>query len=240
MNTAVILCAGFGTRLKGYTENLPKPMLTAGNKPILEYTIRHLAGLNIRNVIINLHYLPARITSYFRDGGEWGVKIRYSYEKRILGTAGAVKKVESVLSKEKYFLVLHGDVIYSGNYLDLLAFHRGKRDAVGSIVVHRRKGSNSALEMDGNGRITKFVERPKKRNPGKKEMWVNSGLYCFSREVLNHIPEEGFSDFPQDIFPLLVKEGRLYGYPIEGYRCAVDSPGRYALLREDAEKGLLK
>ncbi len=240
MNTAMILCAGFGARMKDYTRDIPKPMLPVSGKPMLEYSIRHLSGLGIKNIVINLHYLPDKITSYFEDGKKWGVKITYSHEDTPLGTAGAVKKAGDILSVTGNFLVLHGDVVCFEDYLEMLKFHESRPDAVGTIVLHQRDRSNSVVEMDGENRITRFIERPEKEVKDKKQNWVNSSLYCFSKEIFKYINSGGFCDFPGDVFPGMVKKGVLYGYPLTAYRCSVDSPQRYSSVQADSGKGLLK
>ncbi|MBF0441913.1 MAG: nucleotidyltransferase family protein [Oligoflexales bacterium] len=235
MNTAMILCAGFGTRMKGFTENCPKPMLVLNGKPLLEYTITHLKKLGISNIIINLHYLHEMITSYFEDGHRWGVTIRYSYEDTPLGTAGAVKKVQRMLESENDFLVLYGDVVTNYNFRRLIDFHKRQTSSTGTILLHERVKSNSIVEIDDNFLVTRFWERPLNDPAEKRQNWVNSGLYCFNKKIFKYLKEENiYCDFPKEIFSLLVGEKSLFGLPIgSAYRCAVDSPERFARLTED-------
>ncbi len=236
MNAAMILCAGIGSRLGDYTKDIPKPMLPVSGKPLLEYTIGHLSKLKINEIVINLYYLAEKITSYFQDGSRWNVRIKYSYEEGPLGTAGAVWKAGNILKRFEDFFVLYGDVICNQNYIDLLEFHKSKSDAIASIILHERARSNSVVEMDSENKIMKFIERPKQEIRNKKQNWVNSGLYCFNRSILDYIPANQFCDFPKDIFPSLLAEGSMYGFPIEGYRCAVDSSERYKSLQKDFKK----
>jgi mannose-1-phosphate guanylyltransferase len=234
MKTAMILCAGFGTRLKGYTLQTPKPMLPIQGKPVLEHTIQHLAGLDIKNIIINLHYLADQITSYFGDGKKWGVTITYSYENRPLGTAGAIKNVEHLLRNTPDFFVLYGDVICNENYSRLYDFHIQTK-GLGTIIVHKRRKSNSIVEINSKKRVIRFLERPK-QNSRKGYHWVNSGLYILKNEILDIIPAASYCDFPGDIFPLLVNQNQLYAYFLTGYRCAIDSPARYKQVQADFDK----
>ena len=227
----MILCAGLGTRLQELTKDTPKPMLPINGKPILEYTIEHLSGLGIKRLIVNLHYLPEKITSYFGNGNKWGVSIDYSYEKEPLGTAGALKKVSSMIKDD--VLLLYGDVICNEDYNALFDFHKSRPGSVASIVLHERKLSNSVVEMDKDQLITRFIERPEKEVADKKQDWVNSGLYCFSKKILEFIPEKVYCDFPKDIFPALVEKKLIYGYPLKGYRKAIDSIERYKEIQED-------
>ena len=90
---AIVLAAGKGERLKEVTSTIPKPMIKIMDKPILEHNINWLNRYGIKNIYINLHHLPNVIKDYFKDGKRWGVRITYSYEPELLGTAGAVRKI---------------------------------------------------------------------------------------------------------------------------------------------------
>lgn len=229
---ALLLCAGFGTRLKSLTETVPKPMLPIYDKPMLEYTIRHLAMHGINEFVVNLHFMPEVIKEYFKDGSEFGVSIEYSYESEPLGTAGALIKAYDYFSKERNFLVVYGDIVTNLNYSDLIGRHISN-NCVGTIVLHKRKKSNSIVEMNDAGLITNFLERPAEPVSGSHESWVNSGVYCFNEKVFSFLPDKGVCDFPRDIFKKIIDENGLYGVPLEGYRIAVDSPKRYETLLED-------
>lgn len=242
MTSAMILCAGFGTRLGDLTKDTPKPMLELEGKPILEHTILHLKKLGIENIVINLHYLADKITSYFNDGKKFGINITYSYEEKPLGTAGALKKVEKHFKNDDNFLLLYGDIISNQNYSDLLDFHISKNDAIATIILHERAKSNSIVEMDNDNKIVKFIERPTNATlfEQKTQNWVNSGLYCFNKKIFDFIPANTFCDFPSDIFSKLVEDGNLYGYPLTGYRCAIDSEDRYNCAQKDYSNNCLK
>ncbi len=239
MKAAIILCAGFGNRLKEFTIDLPKPMLPILGKPILEYTIEHLSRLGINYIIINLHYLAEKITAYFKNGKKWNVNIEYSFEDYPLGTAGAVKKVEEKLYKFKNFFVLYGDIICNENYNDLLKFHLSIKNSIATIILHKRNKSNSIVKIDDHNKIIRFIERPKNNENNDDNFWVNSGLYCFSNKILNLIPKKKVCDFPKDIFPLLIKKGKIYGYPLKTYRCAIDSPERYKSVQNDFKENII-
>ncbi len=240
MNTAMVLCAGFGTRLLDLTKEKPKAMLPINGRPLLEYTISNLAGAGVDRLIINLHYLAEQITRYFGDGSDFGVTISYSYEEEPLGTSGALKKAQSLLESEDQFLVIYGDILTNQDYRKLISAHN-ETEAIGTITLHRRSSSNSIVEMDESRRIINFIERPneKKAEEYISPFWVNSGLYCFQSSVFDFIGREGFSDFPKDIFPEIIRQGKLYGYPLEGYRCAIDSPERYKKVCDDVKKGIV-
>jgi NDP-sugar pyrophosphorylase family protein len=90
---SIILSAGLGSRAKPLTNAVPKVMLKIGGKPLLEHQIILCRKYGIKKIAVNLHYKPKIITDYFQNGNKWGVKITYSYEKKLLGTAGALKKL---------------------------------------------------------------------------------------------------------------------------------------------------
>lgn len=90
---AIILAAGKGERLKEITSRIPKPMIEVNGKPILQHNIELCKKYGIKDIYINLHHLPEKITDYFGNGKKFGVQIKYSYEKELLGTSGAVRKI---------------------------------------------------------------------------------------------------------------------------------------------------
>ena len=104
---ALILAAGKGERLGDITKNIPKPMIEVSGKPILEHNIGICKQAGIKDLFINLHYLPDRITEYFQDGKKYGVNLTYLYESEILGTAGALFPIINKLSDP--FMVIYGD-----------------------------------------------------------------------------------------------------------------------------------
>jgi NDP-sugar pyrophosphorylase family protein len=136
---AVVLAAGKGERLKGVVDTAPKPMVKVDGKPILEHNIAWLKSFGITDICINIHYLPDVVTNYFGDGSKWGVKIIYSYEPKLLGTAGAVRKIVSEIWKDSVsgaFVVAYGDNLLSDFDLRrIIDFHFENK---GLSVLQRR------------------------------------------------------------------------------------------------------
>lgn len=234
---AIILCAGYGTRLGNLTDGTPKPMLPIAEKPMLEYTIANLSKYGFKEIGINLHFKPEVIQDYFKDGSAWGVKLTYSYEPKLLGTAGGIKNMESFLRQDDFFLVHYGDVLTDQNYSSMLTFHKTK-NAVATLLLHKRANSNSVVIMEGTGLITEFRERPKREEcPLLKDIWVNSGVCMCSPRLFDFISSGTPSDLPRDVFSKLVETREFFGYPLSGYRCAVDSPERYKEAQEAITSG---
>lgn len=234
----MILAAGEGTRLRPLTERMPKPMVPIAGRPILEHNIRLLAKHGIRELVINLHHCPAVVTDYFGDGHAWGVSITYSYEPVLLGTAGAVKKVEALF--DSTFLVVYGDNLTTCDIGQLCAFHR-ERGGVGTVVLfHRDDPTTSGIVgLDQDDCITRFLEKPEPHQVFSH--WVNAGLLVLEPEVLSHIPADAPSDFGRDVLPALIAAGRrLYGYRTREGLWWIDTFEDYRHLQELAEKGGLK
>ncbi len=129
---AFILAAGEGTRLRPLTYTIPKPMFPVCNKPVMEYTLDLLKKHRIGELIINLHYRGDLIRDYFHDSSRWGIKIKYSPEKKILGTAGGVKKVIDYFNDT--FIVMSGDGLTGINLSQAVEFHKGKK-SVATMVL---------------------------------------------------------------------------------------------------------
>jgi NDP-sugar pyrophosphorylase family protein len=229
---AVVLCAGEGRRLGALTRELPKPLLPLCGEPLLAHTLRHLAAHGQRDVGINLHYRAEQIRAFAGDGSAFGVRIHYAFERELQGTAGALRGFADWLGGDDA-LVLYGDLLLDQDLGALIDAQRKQR-ADATLLLHRRRGSNSFVELDAAGRVRAFVERPDpaaRRTLG--EAWVNSGVQVLSAGLLAELPP-GPSDLPSDVYAPRCAELRLFGVPLDGYRCAIDSPERYA----EAERAL--
>lgn len=234
---AVVLCAGYGTRLGDLTREMPKPMLMLGGQPLLAWLLGNLRAQGFREIAINLHFKPSIIRDWFGDGERWGLKLTYSHEEQLLGTAGALRNLRSFLDDQEEFLVQYGDVLTDQNISELVEQHRSRR-GLATLLLHQRARSNSIVSMTSAGQISGFLERPNdEARRGVESPWVNSGLCVCSHEILDAIPAGRPSDLPRDVFIHQVKSGRLYGVPLSGFRCAIDSPQRLEEARTAITQG---
>ena len=109
---AMILAAGRGERMRPLTNTTPKPLLRAGNKTLIEYSIENLLQAGFNEIVINIAHLGWQIQEYCGNGGRWGVSICYSDEgETALETAGGIAKALPLLG-EQPFLVVNADIIY--------------------------------------------------------------------------------------------------------------------------------
>ena len=182
---AVILAGGEGTRLRPLTCNVPKPMVPILNRPFLEHMLSHLSGHGVEHAILTMWYLPDVIRSHFGHGEGLGLRLSYTLEEQPLGTAGAVKNVESELDGP--FLVLNGDIFTD---LDLGAMARFHRDSGAMVTIALTQVEDPSafgvVDMDDRGRVSRFVEKPP---PGEAPSnWINAGTYLIEPEALAHAP----------------------------------------------------
>lgn len=236
---AMILAAGLGTRLGVATRDLPKAMLDVNGHPLLEYIVASLRQHGFDEIVVNLHHHGDTIRDFFGDGSRWGVRIVYSEEPELLGTAGAVKNVESFFGDDD-FLVHYGDVVSDQDLTAMMQYHQ-THDGLGTLLVHQRHGSNSVLTLDDQHRITSFLERPADTADSTATgTWVHSGVSILRKPVLSLIPANAKCDLPRDVYaPAIALGERFFGWPLRGYRCAVDSPERLEDLRTAARDGRL-
>jgi NDP-sugar pyrophosphorylase family protein len=207
---AMILAAGEGTRLRPLTLTCPKPMLPVGERPLLEYNITRLRNYGIRDIAINLHYLPEVVTNYFGDGRRWGVALHYSFEETLLGSAGAIKKLASFFDEP--FVVMYGDLFTFIDLAQLIAHHQRLAAQV-TIAVQAVDNpvGKGIVELDRHGWITRFAEKPKVDQIFSN--LANAGVYVLEPEVVQWIPAQAVSDFGHDIFPWLIENRkRVAGY----------------------------
>ena len=235
---AFILAAGLGTRLRSLGLELPKVMVPVGGKPLLEHHLELFRRQGIRELIVNLHYLPEKITSYFGDGSGYGVKITYSRESELLGTAGAVKKMERELLDET-FLVFYGDNLVRVEFAPLVEFHRARQALVTvALFGSPEPWTGGVVETDSNGRVLRFVEKPDPKQVSTN--LISAGIFVIEPSVLEMIPAGQFYDFGKDVFPKLLAEGRpLYATKPEAYIQDVGTPERLAKAQHDFEQGVL-
>jgi NDP-sugar pyrophosphorylase family protein len=224
---AIILAAGKGERLKGVVDTIPKPMVRIAGKPILQHTIEWLKRNDAQEIYINLHHLPQVITDYFGNGAAFGVKIGYSLESELLGTAGAVRRIADEFwqpGKDETFLVIYGDNLVNYGLERIVSFHR-THDAMATIALYRKDdvGQSGIAVLDNDGRVLNFIEKP---GPGEElSNLVNTGIYILETRILKYIPSQRPLDFGRDVFPGMISCGEaLYGIEVQGELTAVDTP----------------
>jgi len=231
---AFILAAGLGTRLRALGLDAPKVMVPIGGKPLLQHHFELLGRQGITEFIVNLHYLPEKITDFFGDGRDFGVHITYSHEPELLGTAGAAKKMETEL-RDGPFLLFYGDNLVRLDLPVLMDFHR-ERQALATIALWEspEPWTGGVVETDADGRVRRFVEKPDRKEISTN--LINAGIYLLEPAVLDAIPAGQFYDFGRDLFPRLLAAGqRLFAMKPNAYVQDIGTPERLAKAQRDYE-----
>ncbi len=205
---AVVLAGGLGTRLKPFTEKLPKVMVPVNGKPFLFHLLRMLKDRGIDNVVLCTGYLGGMVRDFFGDGAMLSMRIQYSEEKeKLLGTGGALKQAQSLL--QRYFMVMNGDTYLPLNYRDVeRAFIRSDKQAL--MVVYDNNedtGVKSNVTLDG-----KLVSRYDKQGGDPHLRYVEAGVLVLSREVLELIPEGQAISLERSIYPILIARKQMAAY----------------------------
>jgi len=196
---AAILAGGFGKRLRPYTEEVPKPLVPVAGRPILEWQIEWLKKYGIEEIVLLVGYRKEKIIEHIGSGGRLGVRVTYVVEDEPLGTGGAFKNAEHILSNNEVFLALNGDIITNLNPMKLVeTVKRGYAAAIAAIPLPSPYG---ILEIEG-GVIKRFHEKPR-----LQDYWINAGVYAMTPRVFDYLPEKG--DIEKHGFPEMASEGLL-------------------------------
>lgn len=189
-------------------------MVPLAGRPILEHVIRRLAAHGVDELVMNLYHRPEAIRSYFGDGSAFGVRIHYSLEQTLLGTAGALRPWIDFFDAP--FFLVYGDNLSTCDFSALGASHRS-HDAFVTVALHWREDleQSGVAELDDDGRITRFLEKPASGQTNSH--WVNAGILVLEPRSLQGIPQGRYSDFGRELLPEWIARGhRVYGYQMTG------------------------
>lgn len=217
----VILCGGLGTRLREVVSDRPKPMAPIADRPFLEILITQFSRAGFRRFILCTGHLSESVRSHFADR-RLGLDLTISEETVPLGTAGAIKNAERLISSSP-FLVANGDSYCDVDLDAFCRFHRLHR-ALLSMVLARSKNTRDygRIEVDRTNRIITFSEK----SPGQRPGLVNAGIYLFEKSILQQIPADRKTSLEHEIFPELVSE-RCFGYVGLSPVLDIGTPERY-------------
>ena len=232
---AVLMAGGEGSRLRPLTILRPKPMVPIVDKPVMEHVLDLLKRHGITEVVVTVQYLASVIQDYFGDGANLGMKIHYSVEEVPLGTAGSVKKAESLL--DDTFIVISGDALTDFDLGAIIDFHKS-REATATITLYHVPNplEYGVVIIDGDGKIRQFLEKPSWGEVFSDT--VNTGIYVLDPRIFEYIEKDKPVDFSQDVFPQLLRRGdRLFGYVSPGYWCDVGNIGEYIRANADVLLG---
>ena len=187
INKAMILAAGFGTRLKPLTDNLPKALVPFKKGTMISYQIEKLKRSGVKEIVINVHHFSELMIKYFQEN-DFGVKIDIIAEEEILGTGGGILNAKEFLRTEEYFLVVNVDV-YTNLDFELLINDYKTHKPFAMLAVQKRLTSRY-LEFDDsfmlNGRVKSDIMKDK--------YFAFNGIHIISNEIFSLKEEVGYKD----------------------------------------------
>ena len=227
-NTVVIMAGGKGLRLRPLTEETPKPLLIVGGKPILQHIIENLRDEGFLDVVLAINYLGEQIESFFQDGSDFGVNIRYVREGQALGTAGALSLLPEPVRSP--LVVMNGDLVLAASVGKMVDYHVQKQATitVGAKVVETPIPfgvlSTQGLVIEG------IQEKPTHRD------LVNAGIYVLSPEALAPLTADQVVDMP-DLILEHVAGKKVVAFPIHEMWADLGQPVDFIRANELLDKG---
>jgi NDP-sugar pyrophosphorylase family protein len=241
---ALILAGGLGTRLRSAFAAGPKSLAPVAGRPFLDYLLKWLRAEGVEEVVLCVGYKKSHIERHVGSGRKWGLRVRYSRERRLLGTGGAVKK-GGRMTRDGAMFVVNGDTFLDVDLKKLRAFHKDRK-ALATLAVARVEddGRFGAIRLDRKGRLTAFLEKSGKDANGApsevQKLEINGGVYLFEKKLLNRIPTQKQVSLEKDVFPDLISKHKVFGFVTDGYfldigvpddfrRAQVDLPERFGV-----------
>lgn len=237
---AMILAAGFGTRLRPLTNTVPKALVPVAGRPLIEYGLLLLKAHGITEVIINLHHLGEKIRAALGDGSIYGLHITYLPEDPILETGGGIKNAQTLLDGET-FVVLNSDTIVDLDLGALRAFHLQNR-ATATLVLRPdpEAARYGILETDASGRIRRFLDQPATvSDPLSPYMFT--GVQMLEPRVFNFMPEVKPFSTTRETYPRMLHASEpLYGFIHPGVWMVVDDAAGMARATQAIVSGQVR
>ena len=225
---AVVMAGGFGTRLRPLTEDIPKPMLPIGDKPLLERLVGQLRSAGIRRVNVTTHYLRGQIETHFGDGSAFGIEMHYVNEEKPLGTAGGVGLMDAPNTP---LLVMNGDLLTDVNFVEMYNYHR-QQQALLTVAVRRYEFTvpYGVVESE-DSLVTGLVEKP------SLGFFVNAGIYLLEPGAFAMIPENEHFHMTDLITKLIEQGARVASFPIHEYWLDIGQHADYQKAQDDLKSG---
>ena len=234
---AVVLLGGAGTRLRPLTRTTPKQLLPIVEVPMIERVLAHLAAHGVSEAVLSLGYLHDSFVRLMPEGRMAGVSLAWAVEPEPLDTAGAVAFAARTAGiDDSPFLVVNGDVLTDLDIGAMIAFHTDRSgEATISLAEVADPSAFGLVDVDGAGRVTRFIEKPAFRLPGAGR--VNAGTYVLEPAVLDRIPSGGRMSIEREVFPGMVDKKLLFGFFSSEYWTDTGTPGQYLQAQLDLLSG---
>jgi NDP-sugar pyrophosphorylase family protein len=238
---AMILSAGYGTRLWPLTEDRTKPAIPILGKPLVGYVAEYLAQFGWDEIVVNLHHRPDSVRRALGDGSKFGVKLHYVEEPKILGTSGALDNARSLLDGET-FVVVNGKIITDIDLSAALETHR-RNDAIATLVLMPNPTcENFSIVKTMAGLLTGFGGMPVLEEFVEQDPpLMFTGIQILEPRIFDYIPPGIFSHSTTDVYPQAIAKGeRIAAHVASGRWFELSTIQRYLdiSLRLLTEAGL--
>jgi NDP-sugar pyrophosphorylase family protein len=195
---ALVLAAGQGTRLDPLTRLAAKAAVPLGRRTLIEHVLEWVKDQGVVDVVMNLHHLPATITSIVGDGAHLGVSIRYSWEQPLLGSAGGPRRAVPLLDSDE-FLIVNGDTLCTFDVAPMVDAHaRSGADVTMAVVPNPNPHHYNGLIVDDGGVVTGFAPRGQ-----ADDTWHFIGVQVARSSVFadlpDGVPSETVAGFYRDV-----------------------------------------
>ncbi len=224
-HAVVLMVGGEGARLAPLTDEIPKPLLKVGGKPILQIILERLSLYGFQNIFLCTRYRGDAIKEFCGDGTRFGLNINYISEEQKLGTIGAVKYLEGKLHKP--FILMNGDLLTLLNYKNILDFHLdNKSDLTVGSKEFKYSVPYGVLHTDGI-KINSIVEKP------IFSYRINAGIYVLNPSLLEIIPKDKYFDITDLMSKMFEMQARITAFPIEEYWLDIGQHQDYKQANDD-------
>jgi NDP-sugar pyrophosphorylase family protein len=216
---AMILAAGFGTRLKPLTEKTPKPLLRFNGKPMIENVIGRLTAAGIRSITVNTHHLAEQLRDYF-SANKFEAEINLTFEENILGTGGGIKNAATFLRGSENFLVYNVDVD-SDIDLDALYSTHLKQQSLATLCV-KQKESTRPLLVDKENFLAGRASGDKiffSRDIGYEIRKAFCGVYVLSDRIFGLFPPNENFDIALFLCEMIKKGEKVFCQDVGSSHC---------------------
>jgi NDP-sugar pyrophosphorylase family protein len=202
---AIVLSAGYGTRLWPLTEDRTKPAIPILGKPLVGYVAEYLAGHGIDEIVVNLHHRPESVRRALGDGGSFGVKLYYVEEPLILGTSGALDNTRDFFERET-FVVVNGKIITDIDLSAALETHRNTNALATLVLLPNTLRERFSVVATEAGRVKAFGGMPVAGETGPAPLMF-TGIQILEPRIFQYIPRGVFSHSTTDVYPKAIANG---------------------------------
>jgi mannose-1-phosphate guanylyltransferase len=223
---ALILAAGFGTRMAPITDTVPKPLIPVVNVPVIEYNINLLKHNGIKEIFINLHHNGDKIIKALGSGKKLGVRLHYLKEREILGTGGAIGSLKGLVNEP--FVVINSDTIFDFDLDEMINAHYSSEKKVTlGVIPSDPKDSRAVVTVDEKNRIVRMIDASCYSTVPEGNS-IFTGVHIIDPSVLEYIPEGVFLSITSYVYQRMIEAGdHINGFVINGKWWDMGNPDDY-------------